>query len=211
MILNNSPEYATIPEGGKHMFGNRMKYAFLALAVFALIGYSGCILSPDEEVPLPEVKPSYKPLTDKENIIYNLMQCYKEHNIDRYDELLHPDFVWYNQPGSIPEFNDRPQDVYLTGRMFLAAENKHPKPEVWLDKLELTIVQQGQYWTKIDSLEAAPCDDCWETTRDYYITAVTSGGKMTYIGNDLVQFIAKGVDLNGQRIYQLRRADDMKK
>ena len=64
------------------MLGNRMKYAFLAFAVFALIGYSGCILSPDEELPAAQPKPTYKALTDKENIIYNLVQCYKEHNID---------------------------------------------------------------------------------------------------------------------------------
>ena len=63
------------------MFGNRMKYAFLVLAVFALIGYSGCILSPDEEAPVTPPAATYKSLTDKENIIYNLVQCYKEHNI----------------------------------------------------------------------------------------------------------------------------------
>lgn len=193
------------------MFGNKMKYAFLLIAVFALIGYSGCILSPDEEVPEPQPKPTYKSLTDKENIIYNLMQCYKEHNLTRFEELLHPDYVWYNQEGSTPEYNERAQDIYLTDRMFLAAEGKHPDPKLWLDKLELSIVQQGGYWTQVFVIGEVACDDCWETTREYYITAVISGGATTYIGNDLVKFIAIGVDKDGQRIYQLLRADDIKK
>jgi len=189
------------------MFGSRVKYAFLALAIFALIGYSGCILSPDEETPEPEPKPTYKPLTEKENIIYNLMQCYKEHNIDRYEELLHPDFVWYNQDDTS---NDRTQDIYLTERMFLAAESKHPDPALWLDLLELKIYP-GQ-WYQIYKVEEADCDDCWETTRTYEITARINGGAVTYIGYDDVRFILEGVDKDdGQKIYQIRRADDMKK
>ncbi len=191
------------------MFGNRMRYAFVAFAVFALAGYSGCILSPDEEVPQPKPKPSYKPLTEKENIIFNLVQCYKEHNIDRYDELLHPNYVWYNQFGSTPEHSDRAQDVYLTGRMFLAADSKHPNPDIWLEKLDLLIY--NGVWTQVLEFENAPCDDCWETTRGYEITARLNGGATTYVGYDTVRFIVMGVDKNNQRIYQIRRADDIKK
>lgn len=193
------------------MLGNRIRFAFLALAAFALIVYSGCILSPDEEAPEPQPKPTYKPLTERENLIYNLIQCYKEHNITRYEELLHPDFIWYNQPGATPEYNDRTQDVYLTGRMFLAAEGKHPNPQVWLDKLELNIDQVASTWTQVADIAGVPCTDCWETTRAYYITAVISGGSTTYIGDDTVKFIVIGVDQSGTKIYQFLRMDDIPK
>jgi hypothetical protein len=193
------------------MHGNKIKFAFMTLAVFALVGYSGCILSPDEEVPQKPPVATYKSLTDKENIIYNLMQCYKEHNKDRFIELLHEDYVWYNQVGSSVEYLTRTQDIDQTNKMFDAAEGNYPNPDLWIDKLELSIVQQGMYWTPISDIEGVPCNDCWETTRDYYITAVVNGGNLTYIGNDLIKFIAIGVDKNGQRIYQLRRADDMKR
>jgi len=191
------------------MFGNRLKLAFLALAVFAMIGYSGCILSPDEEQPdIPSV-PTYKPLTDKENLIYNLVQCYKEHNINRYEELLDPDFIWYNQVGSVPEFSERTQDVYLTSRMFLAAEGKHPNPDVQIDKLTLWLDQTVPNWTQVQKIGDVPCADCWETTRAYTITAVMDGGDKTLLGDDIIKFLAIGVDQNGTKIYRFLRADDI--
>ncbi len=195
------------------MFGNRLRYAFLVLAVFALVGYSGCILSPDEEVPEKPPAATYKSLTDKENIIYNLVQCYKEHNKDRFIELLHDDYIWYNQPGEeTPEYYDRTTDIAQTGRMFDAAENRpNIDPLKWLEALELTVVQQGGYWVQIYDIESVACDDCWETTREYTILARLNGGATTWVGNDLVKFIAKGVDKGGQRIYLLRRADDIAK
>ncbi|MCX5753480.1 MAG: hypothetical protein NTW97_07495 [Candidatus Krumholzibacteria bacterium] len=188
------------------MSGNRMKYAFLLIAVFALIGYSGCILSPDEEVPQPQPKPTYKPLTDKENVIYNLQQCYKEHTISRYDELLDAGYKWHNQDET---FYERAKDVEQTGKLFAAANNTYPLANLWIEKLELTIYDGT--WTKIDIVDAVPCSDCWETTRDYDISARMAGGTLTYIGNDQATFIVIGIDRGGQRIYQLRHIYDLKK
>jgi hypothetical protein len=210
MLLNNPPEYANIPQGGKRMFGNRIKFAFLALAAFALIAYSGCILSPDEEAPTPQPKPTYKPLTDKENLIYNLVQCYKEHNIDRFDELLHADYIWYNQEGSDPQYYERAEDYSHTQRMFWAADNSSKiDSKLWLDRLELNIDQKAATWTQVDDIAGVPCTDCWETQRAYYITAVTSGGTTTYIGDENVRFIAIGVDQNGTKIYKILYAYDI--
>jgi hypothetical protein len=193
------------------MFGNRMKSAFLAAAVIAMFVFSGCILSPNEEVPPPQSKPTYKALTDKENIIYNLVQCYKDRNKDRFVELLHDDYIWYNQVGETPEYLDRTQDITQTGKLFDAVENQpNIKPELWLELLDLWIDPQG-YWLQIYDVEEVPCSDCWETTRHYTITARANGGTTTWVGDDLVKFLAMGVDRNGQRIYLLRRADDIKK
>jgi hypothetical protein len=194
------------------MFGNRIKYAFLSLAVFALIGYSGCILSPDEEPPPPKPDPTYKSLTDKENIIWNLQQCYKDRNKTRFDELLHPDYVWYNQVGETPEYLNRAQDVAQTGKLFDAADNQpNIDSKWWLEALDLWIDQKAVYWTQIYEIEGVACDDCWETQRAYSITARLNGGTTTWVGNDDVKFLAKGVMKNGEKIYQLRRADDVKR
>jgi hypothetical protein len=188
------------------MFGNRMKCAFLLIAVFALVGYSGCILSPDEEVPQPQPKPTYKPLTDKENVIYNLMQCYKEHTITRYDELLDPIYVWHNQDET---FYDRATDVAQTGKLFAAANNDYPDQKLWIEKLELIIYDAT--WNKIEDIDGVACSDCWETTRDYNISARMSGGALTYIGNDKAIFIVIGTSKGGQTTYQLRHIYDIKK
>jgi hypothetical protein len=188
------------------MHGNRLRYAFLLFAVFALIGYSGCILSPSEEVPQPQPKPSYKPLTDRDNILYNLMQCYKEHNIDRYVEILDLNaFYWHDQDGVVKE---KDKDVEQTGKMFQAAEHGASiDPKWWLDKLELTIYSGN--WTQTPKVDGVECADCWETTRSYYITAVLSGGATTYIGDAKATFIAIGVDEGGKRIYRLRHIYDI--
>jgi hypothetical protein len=190
------------------MFGNRMRWAFLALAVFSLIGYSGCILSPDEEPPIVNPPASYKPLTDKENIIFNLMQCYKERNKPRYEELLNIPYEWHNQDESIAE---RDKDIAQTNRLFDMANNSPTIPsQWWLDRLELTIAQPGT-WQQIDTLGTVPCDNCWETTRDYYILARLNGGATTYIGNDKVTLIAMGVKNGSQTIYKLRHMYDIPK
>jgi len=191
------------------MFGDRIKYAFLLVAVFAMIGYSGCILSPDEEPPPPKPESKYLPLTAKENVLLNLVQCYTDHNIVRYDELLHPDFIWYNQEGLTPQFFDRATDVDKTGKMFLAAENKYSDPLLWIELLTLKIYPGT--WLQITEFEQAPCEDCWETTRTYEISARMNGGEKTYVGYDEVRFILVSVDKGGQRIYQIRRADDIKR
>jgi hypothetical protein len=188
------------------MSGNRMKCAFLLLAVFSVIGYSGCILSPDEEVPQPQSPATYKPLTEKENLIYNLMQSYKEHNIARYEELLDPLYLWHDQDDAIKE---RAVDVDKTGKLFAAAENTYSDPKLWIEKLELTIY--AGTWDQILEIDGAACSDCWQTTRDYYISARMTGGTLTYIGNDQAIFIVMGVNKGGQKIYQIRHIYDIKK
>jgi hypothetical protein len=190
------------------MRGTRIKFALLSFAMFALIGYSGCILSPSEEVPVkPPVSP-YKSLTVKENIIDNLMQSYKERDKPHFEELLNPAYQWHNQDESIVE---RAKDIEATDRLFDMA-NSAPSipPQWWLDELELTIAQPGT-WQQIDTLGTVACDDCWETTRDYYIVARLNGGATTYIGNDKVTLIAKGVMSGNQKIYELMHMYDIKK
>ncbi len=192
------------------MFGNRIRFAFLALAAFALIAYSGCILSPDEEAPTPQPKPTYKPLTEKENLIYNLVMCYQEHNINRYEELLHhPDYIWEDQADVAYLL---PDDVRMTGGMFLAAEGNHPNPDLKIDKLTLWIDQTStNEWYAVTDIGGVACEDCWETTRQYQITAVMNGGDKTLLGNELIKFVAIGVMQNGTKIYQFLRAEDIDK
>jgi len=192
------------------MHGSRMKYAFLAIAAFALVVYSGCIFSPDEEPPPPKPDPTYKSLTEKENIIYNLVQSYKAHQINPFEELLHPDYIWYNQTGVTPEYLDRTTDILQTGRLFAAANNSSTIPaDKWLEALDLKI--EAGYWEQIQDVEGVACADCWKTTRVYSILARLNGGATTWVGDDLIEFIAMGVDQGGKRIYLLRRAEDQKK
>jgi hypothetical protein len=151
--------------------------------------------------------PSYKSLTAKENLIYNLTLCYKKHDLPRYEELLDQQFLWHNQDET---FYDRATDVTQTGKMFAAAEHTYPELRLWLDKLELWI--SNGTWTAAPMVDEVACIDCWETTREYYLTAIISGGATTYVANAQVRFIAIGVTNEAsQKIYVLRHIYDMPK
>ena len=187
--------------------------ALAIVATVALVMNYGCILSPDEGGGGGDNNTvQFKPLTDKENVIYNLVLCYKAADFNHYNELLHPDFTFHNQkdplnPGLDEQWN-KAQDIQITTNMFNSTRGQNPDPNWNLNKLELTITTAS--WAPVDSIGGAPCDDCWQTTREYYITAVTDGGD-TYIGNDLSLFIVVPVTEGSTKLYKLWRQDDLPK
>jgi hypothetical protein len=197
------------------MSRTKMKYVFYSLMAIALIGFAGCILSPTEEPPKDKPVVVYKDLKDKEDVPYNLVQCYNAHNIDRYMELLHEQYEWHNQdwdvqnnPG-MKEFNTRDEEITTHRNFFKAAALQYTEdPTKNIDKLELVIADAP--WVQITEFEGDPCADCWTTTRIYTITVEFVGGASTLVGNDLVQLTVMGVPKDGTTYYRLRRADDIK-
>ncbi len=181
------------------------------LPLLSLLAVSGCILSPEEDPTPPDPTDNFKPLTDKENVMYNLVQSYKFTDIEKYQELLHPDYIWRNQEtdvteGKVPsEFYTRDQDIQGTLGLFKAKQGTHQDPSAVVDALELTI-QPGS-WQQITEVDGSPCEDCWETSRIYEINVVTP--TKTYYGNDLVKFIVVSVTEGGKTLYKLRRGDDI--
>jgi hypothetical protein len=181
------------------------------LPLLSLLAVSGCILSPEKDPDPPDPTDNFKPLTTKENVLYNLVQSYKFADIEKYQELLHLDYIWRNQDsdiaaGKVPsEFFTRDQDIQGTHGLFKAFLGTHPDPSVEVDGIELTI--QPGAWQEITEVDGSPCEDCWETSRIYEITVRTP--TKTWYGNDLVKFIVVPVDQNGQKLYKLRRGDDI--
>ena len=195
------------------MSGIKMKYVFCALVALAVIGFTGCILTPTEEPPKDKPVAVYRDLKNKEDVPYNLVQCYKEHNIDRYMELLHDQYEWHNQDldvqGGMKEFNTRDEEITTHQKFFRAAEHGYTEdPTLNIDRLDLTI--EDAPWTQITEFEGNPCEDCWTTTRIYFITVEFAGGSMVLSANDLVTLTVMGVSKDGTTYYRLRRADDIK-
>jgi hypothetical protein len=192
-----------------------MRVAFSIVAAAWLFIACGCILSPDKNPGCQNCQDTtgFKPLTDKENVIFNLMLCYKKADINRYDDLLHEQYTWHNQLDPVnPNLEEqwtRAQDFNATSHMFDAARSAYSDPNLNLLKLELDI-KDASWSLYPDSIPGYPhpCDDCWQTTREYYITAKTEGGD-TYIGNDLCQFIVVPVTEGSAKVYKLWRADDL--
>ncbi len=186
----------------------------LMLALGCILLCSGCILSPEEDPAPPKQEEIYKDLADKENVLYNLVQAYRYTNIDKYSELLHENYIWYNQASDFQsgkvdkEFFDRAEDISRTTGIFLAKNNRHPEQKV-IDELELSL--QYASWQRVSEIGGNPCEDCWETTRPYYIKVVTENMSKTIIGDDLVKFTVVSAERDGKKIYLLYRADDLKK
>ncbi|RJR29747.1 MAG: hypothetical protein C4574_03120 [Candidatus Latescibacterota bacterium] len=184
-----------------------------AAAVAAALGLfflSGCILGTDEDDKPKEPTPDYRPLTDKDNVIHNLIESYKWCDIEEYEKLLHPDYVWRNQErdvvmGGLPEYFTRDEDLASTGNLFKAKSGTHPDPLVIVNALNLVI--QAGAWQGITEIDGSPCEDCWETTRLYEIAVVSPA--MTLYADDYVKFVVVPVTEGGKTLYKIRRADDI--
>jgi hypothetical protein len=195
---------------------NRTTKSWLMILVISLaIGSFGCILSPtDEKAPPEKPKYVYLDLTHKEDAIKNLVTAYAEHNIRPIEKLLHEQYIWKNQDydvahNHLPEQIERQDDINFTHNIFLAADKASPDPTKYIDKLELTI-EDGS-WIQVPEFWGEPCEDCWQTTREYFITVVMDGGNTTLYGNDLVLFTIVPVMEDGKKLYKIGRADDVQK
>ena len=192
-----------------------MKRSFMRRIVVAAA--LGCLLfaaaCSDSDPVSPKTEAKFKQLTDKENLIYNLMQSYKYCNIEEYTKLLHTDYIWTNQEQDViqlgmPVFYSRDTDIEKTGNMFKAKLGVHPDPSMKLDRLNLTIISAGS-WQQVAEFGGEPCEDCWETTRNYSLELHFTASDMFLISYDLVRFTVAGVQANGRTEYRILRADDI--
>lgn len=193
-----------------------MKILLIAAFLTSLL-YVGCILDPKPDKNPPNIGPTkdFKPLTEKENVVYNLVLSYERKDITHYEELLHDDYVWYNQQRDVELGKEekylKDEDVRIVANIFNAA-NGQPKPgQKPIDKLSLTIPvydDPDRYWTSYtDSIGGEPCEDCWQTTREYDME-VNIGDK-TLLAHDNIMFIIVPVHEEGVKKYKILFAYDL--
>ncbi len=195
---------------------NRGVCACVFLLAAALLG-AGCS---DDSSPVAtgEEAAEYRALTSQENLIYNLVLSYDELNITEYSKLLlstadgeyGQEYHWFNQKQDTIVLGEayyaRDEDISRTNNLFQAAkgtptELDHPV----IDKLGLEIFS-GQ-WVPVDSLWGEPCDDCWETERDYYIR-IKVGSDDIY-GDDQVKFVVVPIMVGEVKEYRIAKALDI--
>jgi hypothetical protein len=199
--------------GGFVMRGIKIRSLMTYILVLSMICLSGCILDPKEDPKPPDdSKPKYGDLTKKEHVIDNLVQSYKDRNINRYEELLlDPGYLWYPQDRDVKPGDDkfwsRDQDIRTVGRMFNAAMGQPDEGYPEIERLDLRI--EDGTWYQVENIGEEPCPGCWMTERIYHIEAVI--GETTYIGDDDVMFYITPFEKGGKTIYQIKRADDLQK
>ena len=177
----------------------------LPLVLSLLIAFAfGCILDPKEDIKKPpDPTDNFKDLTNREDVVTNLLESYKKRDDARFAELLHDEYLWYMQtrdlqPGE-EQYWSRSRDIEATHFIFENAV-----------RLELTITPHE--WMPLTELGGEPCEDCWETQREYYITAQFQPEGTIYNGNDLVKFVIVPVNDagdGGRKEYRLRLAYDI--
>ena len=194
----------------------------LLIAMAIILSYSiGCILSPEEEIrPNPNPPPEYKDLTTPENLIHNLEVSYLDLNDTRYGELLlksddgsyGEEYFFYFQEGDVitggEEYLDRDTDMTRTGNLFLAAMATPAKPEhPIIDSYGLSI--DPGTWQSVDSLWSKPCEDCWYTSRGYYVYIEYDGDRI--YGDDTIEFYVVPVQEGDVTTYRISAAYDVLK
>jgi len=197
---------------------SRLTRIILAAAIFTSLFYIGCILDPKPDKNPPDVGPQkdFKPLTEKENIVYNLVLSYEKTDITHYKELLHDKYVWHNQERFVVEeggedIYTKDKDINMVNNMFQAAMGNPPPGTKPIDKISLTIPvydDPDKYWSAYtDEIDGEPCDDCWQTTREYILDVII--GETTLHANDNITLIIAPVYVDGEKQYRIIIAQDL--
>lgn len=177
-----------------------MKIGFMIIVVLILV-FSACASSIQEraleQVSIPGADSLYGDLSEKEDCILNFERSNNERSVDRFSELFQDDCEFISMMGK-PDFDadilagqilrkESLQNVLETTRLFFASAQ------------ELRFKIERGMWTRLDSLRADPCADCWETTREYSLSAsfaVSGQGGESHVmsGQGYMTFVVSPVD-----------------
>lgn len=193
---------------------------FVAAASLALIVLLAVGCSDDSPSKPEQEEADFGDLTEREDIIRNLVLSYREKDIVQYSRLLlgaeetyggsaYPtDYYWYHQPYAVQgeDYLTREEDIGCTNNIFLAAmgtpaSTGHPV----IEKLILQLTDGA--FSPVDSLFGELCEDCWYTEREYYLHLELEGD-MTVISEDHIQLYIVPVDGEGTKIYKIAIAMD---
>jgi hypothetical protein len=152
-----------------YMRRSLFKTALPLLLVTALLASPSCIFDPKEDPLIPPVVPIEWPdMTDRDDVIKTIVLCYenpKEGTAEaKYNALLHSLYYFKLHPDDItgPLYSPiitRADDILSTEWIFRVQT-----------LLELTLTETGS-WYEYPEIEGEPCENCWETTRQYFVRA----------------------------------------
>ncbi len=140
------------------------RLSILLLVAAAIMMLASCGDDPqspiekDDEIPWPA-------MSDRDDVIETVVLCYenpKEGTSEaKYNALLHSQYFFKFHEDDVPPGDSpimtRAEDIMSTEWLF----------EIQT-MLELTITEAGS-WYEYPEIDGEPCDNCWETTREYFI------------------------------------------
>ena len=124
---------------------------------------------------------NFKPLDKRDNLLFNLELAYNQRNINRYDEMLDTDFIYFFGATDISEGNveqsqwGRDSEVASTGNLLEGRAGREVPPA---DRISLDVrYPEGEdVWTEVTpgDPEKYPGETWYEKTVDYNLTVVIS-------------------------------------
>jgi hypothetical protein len=153
------------------------KAALPLLLVSALLLSPACIFDPQEKLdppPVPVVE--WPDMTQRDDVVETILIAYeypKEgESVSRYNALLHSKYFFGLDPADVgvgePPIFTRAEEIRTTERIFELES-----------LLELTVAETGT-WNPYNEIEGEPCENCWESTREYRIRAQFGDEDITY-------------------------------
>jgi hypothetical protein len=134
--------------------------------------------------------PTYADLSEKEHCIGNLTLSCQERSLERFEELLHPNYEYVHHSGT--RF-DREFELRSTKTIFETSSKVNMQ------------IGEGE-WAQINEESGAACSGCWETIRDFSYVAVSTkvkGGK-SEITNARLRLVVAPIEEGGTIRYKLR-------
>jgi hypothetical protein len=188
------------------------RIAALALAGMVAFGLNSCILNPDENPP-PDKPPSqYKCLEvtcPRDNVLINLKSAYNDRNINRYDELLDDDFVFYFSAEDVlngtVEYWSRQAEINANKNMFDPNYSNPTQEPVQDIDLGLTYPLGDDQWTQItpeDQVKYA--GETWYQKIVVYNLTVQLPGDFQYVGlNKQAAFVLREATKNSVKSWKI--------
>jgi len=166
------------------------RIAMLALAGFVAFGLNSCILDPKEDKPGDPPPVPYKDLTQRDDVLFNLQKAYNERNLDRYDELLDADFVFFfsntDYPETVPYDQwGRAAELGANRNMFDPTFSRPPLEPVSDIDLQLTYAPGEDKWVEVTPPDPVKYpDEVWyEKIVTYSINI--KAGSTDFVGNNI--------------------------
>ena len=164
----------------------------LALVGLVVLGLNSCILDPKEEKrDDPPVSP-YLPLDgERDNVLFNLQKAYNERNLERYDELLDTDFVFFFSNTDVNNGTvqydqwGRAAEIGANRNLFDPTFSKPGVDPASVIDLTLSYATGDDQWIQVTPPDQVkyPDETWYEKIVTYSLTV--KAGDMEYVGNDI--------------------------
>jgi hypothetical protein len=188
------------------------RIAVLAFAVVLLVGLNSCIFAPDK-VPPPPSKNTYKSIRTSEprdNVLFNLATAYNNRNIQRYDELLDEEFLFYFSNADVTgggwtegEYWDRAKEINANTNIFNPGYSRPGVDPVSDITLTLTYSEGDDKWTAITPDQGQYPGETWYEKIVTYTLIVQAGDTQYIAQNKQASFVVRAATLEGDEVWRI--------